>query len=164
MLAACRFTFLLLICVFPLARLSPQTPAPPADPKAEILAFNEKFINAHLRMDNPAIIAMWADDGVSLLPSMAPMVGRATIGKFINDITAQMPGYKIVREKIDFHDLQVSGDWASEWGLETQGLQPPQSTHDGRLRQNSLRSPQRPHRPMEDPTRNVERQPQALTT
>jgi ketosteroid isomerase-like protein len=125
MLSACRFTFLFLVSVFPLVHLSPQTPASPTDPKAEILAFNEKFINAHLRMDNPAIIAMWAEDGVSLLPSMAPMVGRATIGKFINDISAQMPGYKIVREKIDFHDIQVSGDWASEWGLETQGLQPP---------------------------------------
>jgi hypothetical protein len=94
-------------------RVSLQTPAPPADPKAEILAFNEKFINAHLRTDNPAIVAMWADDGASLL------VGRATIGKFISDITAQMPGYRIVREKIDFHGVQVSGDWASEWGLET---------------------------------------------
>ena len=124
MLPACRSTLLVLAVLFFLYS-SPQTPAPPADPKAEILAFNEKFINAHLRMDNPAIIAMWADDGVSLLPSMPPMVGRATIGKFITDITAQMPGYKIVREKIDFHDIQVSGDWASEWGLETQGLQPP---------------------------------------
>ena len=132
MLAACRFTFLFLASVFPFVQLSPQAPPPPADPKAEILAFNEKFINAHLRMDNPAIIAMWAEDGVSLLPSMAPMVGRAAIGKFINDITAQMPGYKIVRERIDFHDIQVSGDWASEWGLETQGLQPPnQPTMEG---------------------------------
>ena len=132
MLAACRFAFLLLLSVFLLLHSAPQTPAPPADPKSEILAFNEKFIDAHLRMDNPAIIAMWADDGVSLLPSMAPMVGRAAIGKFITDITAQMPGYKIVREKIDFHDIQVSGDWASEWGLETQGLQPPnQPTMEG---------------------------------
>ena len=133
MLVACRFTFLFLLVALPFVRLSPQAPAPPADPKAEILAFNEKFINAHLRMDNPAIIAMWAEDGVSLLPSMAPMVGRATIGKFIMDISAQMPGYKIVREKIDFRDIQVSGDWASEWGLETQGLQPPgnQPTMEG---------------------------------
>jgi ketosteroid isomerase-like protein len=125
MLPACRSTFLLLASLFFFLHSSPQTPAPPADPKAEILAFNEKFINAHLRMDNPAIISMWAEDGVSLLPSMAPLSGRAAIGKFINDISAQMPGYKIVREKIDFHNIQVSGDWASEWGLETQGLQPP---------------------------------------
>jgi ketosteroid isomerase-like protein len=125
MLSACRSTFLVLVSLFLFSHSSGQTLAPPADPKSEILAFNEKFINAHLRMDNPAIIAMWAEDGVSLLPSMAPMVGRAAIGKFITDISAQMPGYKIVREKIDFHDVQVSGDWASEWGLETQGLQPP---------------------------------------
>jgi ketosteroid isomerase-like protein len=132
MLPACRLTFLVLVSLFLFVHSSAQTPAPPADPKAEILVFNEKFINAHLRMDNPAIIAMWAEDGVSLLPSMAPMVGRSTIGKFINDISAQMPGYKIVREKIDFRDIQVSGDWASEWGLETQGLQPPnQPTMEG---------------------------------
>jgi len=124
MLPACRSTFLILACVFFFLHSSQQPSAPP-DPKAQILDFNEKFINAHLRMDNPAIIAMWAEDGVSLLPSMPPMVGRAAIGQFINDISAQMPGYKIVREKIDFHDIQVSGDWASEWGLETQGLQPP---------------------------------------
>lgn len=125
MLTACRSTFLILGVLFFFLPASPQTPAPPADPKAQILDFNEKFINAHLRLDNPAIIAMWAEDGVSLLPSMPPMIGRGAIGKFINDISAQMPGYKIVREKIDFHDIQVSGDWASEWGLETQGLQPP---------------------------------------
>jgi len=131
--AACRSTFLAMTFLFFLPLSSPQTPAPPADPKAEILTFNQNFINAHLRMDNPAIIDMWAEDGVSLLPSMAPMIGRATIGKFINDISAQMPGYKIVREKIDFRDIQVSGDWASEWGLETQGLQPPgnQPTMEG---------------------------------
>ena len=131
MFSAGRSIFLLLAALLFL-HSAPQTPTPPADPKSEILAFNEKFINAHLRMDNPAIIAMWAEDGVSLLPSMPPMIGRATIGKFITDITAQMPGYKIVREKINFHDIQVSGDWASEWGLETQGLQPPnQQTMEG---------------------------------
>ena len=123
MLTACRSAFLVLAFLFFFLPSAPQTP--PADPKAEIASFNEKFINAHLRMDNPAIISMWAEDGVSLLPSMAPLVGRAAIGKFINDISAQMPGYKIVREKIDFHDIQVSGNWASEWGIETQGLQPP---------------------------------------
>src|SRR5258706_14549822 len=106
MLVACRSTFLVLPFLL-LLTSSPKTPAPPVDPKAEILAFNEKFINAHLRMDNPAIIAMWADDGVSLLPSMAPMVGRAAIGKLITDIAAQMPGYKVVREIIDFNHSHV---------------------------------------------------------
>lgn len=125
MLAACRSTFFVLGSLFVfLPGLAQNTPA---DPKAEIQAFNQKFINAHLRMDNPAIIAMWADDGVSLLPSMAPMVGKPAIAKFINDISAQMPGFKLVRESIDFRDIRVSssGDWASEWGLEVQAIEPP---------------------------------------
>jgi len=125
MLFACRFCFLGFVAFFLAGHSSLRSLAPSPDPKEEIAAFNEKFINAHLRMDNPAIIGMWADDGVSLLPNMPPLVGKQAIAKFINDITAQMPGYKIVREKIDFRDIQVSGDWASEWGLETQALQPP---------------------------------------
>ena len=43
-------------------------------------------------------------------------------GKYI---LAQMPGYKVVKEEIDFHDIQISGDWASEWGNEHQVVQPP---------------------------------------
>lgn len=120
---ACRSAFLVFASLFFFLPSAPQTP--PADSKAEILSFNEKFINAHLRMDNPAILAMRSENSVSLLPSMAPLVGRAAIGKFVNEIAAQMPGYKIVREKIDFQEIQVSGEWAYEWGLETQGLQPP---------------------------------------
>jgi uncharacterized protein (TIGR02246 family) len=125
MLPACRFTFVALAGLAFLFPTVTQSPAPASDIKSEIQAFNRKFINAHLRMDNPAIIALWADDGVSLLPSMAPLVGKDAIGKFMNDITAQMPGYKLVRESIDFQDIRVSGEWASEWGLETQAIQPP---------------------------------------
>jgi ketosteroid isomerase-like protein len=36
-----------------------------------------------------------------------------------------MPGYKVVKVEIDFHDLQTSGDWASEWATEHQVVQPP---------------------------------------
>jgi uncharacterized protein (TIGR02246 family) len=93
--------------------------------RAEIEAFNQKFIDAHLRMDHPAILSMWAEDGVSLLPQMAPLVGRQAIKKFVEDVVAQMPGYRVTKEEIDFRDIRVSGDWAYEWGLEHQVVQPP---------------------------------------
>jgi len=93
--------------------------------RAEIAAFNQKFIAAHLRMDTPAVLSMWAEDGVSLLPEMAPLVGKQAIGKFVEDVVAKMPGYKVTKQEIDFRDIQVSGDWASEWGLEHQVVQPP---------------------------------------
>ena len=39
--------------------------------RKEIEAFNVKFLEAHQRMDNAAIVGMWAEDGVSLLPETA---------------------------------------------------------------------------------------------
>jgi ketosteroid isomerase-like protein len=36
-----------------------------------------------------------------------------------------MPGYKVTKQEMEFHDIQVSGDWASEWALEHQVVQPP---------------------------------------
>ncbi len=93
--------------------------------RAEIEAFNKKYIDAHLRMDTPMILSFWAEDGVSLLPEMAPLVGRPAIAKFVEDVVAKMPGYKVTKQEIDFRDIQVSGDWASEWGMERQVVQPP---------------------------------------
>jgi uncharacterized protein (TIGR02246 family) len=99
--------------------------AQPASPKAEIEEFNRKYIDAHLRMDTPAIFAFWAEDGVSLLPDMAPLVGKPAIVKFVTDVIAKMPGYKVTQQTIDFQDIQISGDWASEWGMERQVVQAP---------------------------------------
>lgn len=93
--------------------------------RAEIQAFNQKFIDAHLRMDNAAVLSMWAEDGVSLLPEIAPLVGKPAITKFIEDVVARMKGYRMTTEEIDFQNIQVSGDWASEWGLEHQVVEPP---------------------------------------
>jgi uncharacterized protein (TIGR02246 family) len=93
--------------------------------RAEIEAFNREFTAAHLRMDNAAILGMWADEGVSLLPGMAPMTGKPAITEFMERITAQMPGYKVTRQEDEFHDIRVSGDWASEWATTYQVVQPP---------------------------------------
>jgi uncharacterized protein (TIGR02246 family) len=92
---------------------------------AEIRAFNDKFTANILRMDNAAIVAQWADDGVSLLPGTDPIVGRAAIRKMMDDVVAKMPGYKVLTQEDDFQGIEVSGDWASEWALTHQVVQPP---------------------------------------
>jgi hypothetical protein len=76
-------------------------------------------------MDNAAILATWAEDGVGLLPGTAPMIGNATIGKFPNDVTSRMAGYHMQKVEMDFQGIAVSGDWASEWAYEHQVVQPP---------------------------------------
>ncbi len=93
--------------------------------RKEIEDFNTKFIEAHLKMDNAAVLNLWADDGVSLLPETAPMIGKEAIGKFMEDVTAKMPGYHMEKIDVDFQGVEVNGDWASEWAFEHQIVKAP---------------------------------------
>jgi uncharacterized protein (TIGR02246 family) len=93
--------------------------------REEIDAFNKRYVEMHLKMDTAGIFATWAEDGVSLMPGEAPLIGKKAILAWVENILAQMPGYKVVKEEIDFHDIQISGDWASEWATEDQVVQPP---------------------------------------
>jgi uncharacterized protein (TIGR02246 family) len=100
---------------------------------AEIEAFNQKFLAAHLRMDTAQILSFWEDDGVDLMPEMTPIVGKKAITKFVEDAVASIPDYKVTKQEIEWHDIRVSGDWASEWGLEHQVAEGPpgKPTFDG---------------------------------
>jgi uncharacterized protein (TIGR02246 family) len=93
--------------------------------KEEIDAFNKRYVEMHLKMDSAGIFATWAEDGVSLMPGEAPLIGKKAIVAWVENILSQMPGYKVVKEEIDFHDVQISGDWASEWANEHQVVRPP---------------------------------------
>jgi uncharacterized protein (TIGR02246 family) len=96
-----------------------------ASGKDELEKFNNHFRELHLKMDTAGIFALWADDGVDLMPGEAPMIGKKVIQAWVEDILAKMPGYKVTKQEMEFHDIQVSGDWASEWALEHQVVQPP---------------------------------------
>ena len=52
----------------------------PVTARAEIGAFNDSLAAATRRMDNAATLALWADDGVSLLPVLATFVIRGAQG------------------------------------------------------------------------------------
>ncbi len=96
-----------------------------ASAKDEIDVFNKRYVEMHLKMDTAGIFATWAEDGVSLMPGEAPLIGKKAIVAWVENILSKMPGYKVVNEEIDFHDIQISGDWASEWATEHQVVQPP---------------------------------------
>jgi ketosteroid isomerase-like protein len=91
----------------------------------EIEAFNAKFRDVTLSMDNAGLMALWDDDGTTLLPGMGPITSKKTISKWLDDVVSKMPGYKVTKQENDFHDIQISGDWASEWGTTHQVVQPP---------------------------------------
>ena len=87
--------------------------------------FNQKFQDAHAKMDTNAIIGMWAETGVSLLPETAPIVGKTAVGSFIREAVANLTGYKMLKVEMTFKDIRTCGDWATEWGVEHQVIQPP---------------------------------------
>jgi uncharacterized protein (TIGR02246 family) len=93
--------------------------------RKEVEAFNKRYVELHLKMDTAGVLALWAEDGVDLMPGEAPMIGKKTIVTWVQDIVSKMPGYKVTKQEMEFHDIQVSGDWASEWATEHQVVQPP---------------------------------------
>jgi uncharacterized protein (TIGR02246 family) len=94
--------------------------------RKEIEAFNNRYVELHLKMDTAGILALWAEDGVDLMPGDAAMIGKKKIVAWVEDIVAKMPGYKVMKQEMEFHDVHVCGDWASEWATEHQVVQPPE--------------------------------------
>lgn len=86
----------------------------------EIDAFNNAFFDATRHMDTQGTLALWDDEGVSLLPSTKPIAGKAAITKFMNDVMASLSGAHMTKFEGECFDIQQSGDWASEWCTEHQ--------------------------------------------
>ena len=107
-------TFLLLCAMPAMSRAAAATPA------GEIESFNRAFADATRRMDNAATVALWEDDGLSLLPSTKPIRGKAAIAKFIEQVMASIPGAKMRSFELHCFDVETSGPWASEWCTEHQ--------------------------------------------
>src|SRR5216684_7539170 len=93
--------------------------------RKEIEAFNKRYVELHLKMDTAGLLALWAEDGVDLMPGDAPMIGKKKIVAWVEDIVTKMPGYKVTKQEMEFHDIRVCGDWASEWATEHQVVQRP---------------------------------------
>jgi ketosteroid isomerase-like protein len=87
---------------------------------AGIEEFNRALIQATTRMDNSAALALWEDNGISLLPQTKPIVGKRAIAKFLDDVSAQLVGAKMEKFEMHCFALEAVKDWASEWCEEHQ--------------------------------------------
>jgi uncharacterized protein (TIGR02246 family) len=116
----------LILAIFVLSGTLATMASATSDPKTEIDAFNQNYLALHQKMDTPAILALWAEDGVDLMPGENPLIGRAAITEWLNAILAKMPGTKVTQQEMTFHDIRVTGDWATEWATEHQVAQSPE--------------------------------------
>lgn len=119
----CR-ALLLLIAVPAMATSGTAQPAAAPD-RAGIEAFNRAFDDATRRMDSAATLALWEEDGTSLLPSTPPIAGKKAIAAFLAQVMTQLQGAHMEKFEDTCTDIQVSGDWASEWCTEHQIVQLP---------------------------------------
>lgn len=93
--------------------------------RAAVDAFNETFIDACRTMNNAKTADLWAEDSVDLLPGMDPKVGKAEISKWLNGLTEQFKGTKVLQCDVDWQSIQIVGDVAYEWGINTQTVSIP---------------------------------------
>jgi ketosteroid isomerase-like protein len=110
----------LLILMLLLSPVAGRAQANAPSDSSGIARFNGSLVAATRAMDNEAILRLWADDGISLLPGMAPIEGRKAIGAFMYRVTGTLAGAHMERFDFACHDVTVSGDWASEWCTEHQ--------------------------------------------
>lgn len=112
-----RTALLLFIC---LATLPSFARAHDSAARKQIESVNQKFDTAILHMDNAAVLALWADDGVEILPKMPLLDGKKAIADFFDQTTKQLVGYHLKSNDTKFHDISISGDLAVEWGTSDQ--------------------------------------------
>jgi ketosteroid isomerase-like protein len=122
-------TCLILIVICPLTMKGASS-----DPNGEIDAFNRRLEDATRSMDNAATLALWAEGGISLLPSTKPLEGKAAIAAFLESVTTQIHGAKMQEFKLECFAIDVSGDLATEWCTEHQVVLMPEGKppFDGR--------------------------------
>ena len=93
--------------------------------RAAIDELNRRFIEGCRKFDPDATATLWADDGADLLPGMEPMRGRATIARWLNGLSEQMKGVRLLQCDIDWRQIEIVGDLAYEWGINTQTISLP---------------------------------------
>ena len=108
----------LLILALGAARLHAQAPA--ARDSAGIEVLNRAIAEATRHMDTASSLALWTDDGTSLLPSTAAVVGKPAITSFLGAVMTSLKGARMLQFDMRCHDIQVAGDSASEWCTEHQ--------------------------------------------
>jgi ketosteroid isomerase-like protein len=87
--------------------------------------FNQAFVNACQTMNQKSSAALWAEDGVDLLPGMQPMVRQAKIAAWLDSVASQVAGAKMAYCTVDWKDIQIHGDLAYEWGINRQKIEFP---------------------------------------
>ncbi|MBV9493988.1 MAG: nuclear transport factor 2 family protein [Acidobacteria bacterium] len=82
--------------------------------------FNQSFADATRKMSNDATLALWEENGISLLPSTPPIVGKKAIATFLTNVLKDLGGAKMQSFDLACRDITIEGATATEWCTEHQ--------------------------------------------
>src|SRR5689334_16621759 len=71
------------------------------DARKAVDAVNQEIVRACQQRDMDATAALWADEGVDLLPGLAPMVGKAKITAWLDSLRSNLQGAKMAYCTVD---------------------------------------------------------------
>ncbi len=81
-----------------------------------IKRFRAAHDRAALALDAHAMAALWSEDGIILPPGSPPVVGKEAVERFLNDNYSSAEGARYIRNKHDYIDTRIVGEWAFESG------------------------------------------------
>jgi ketosteroid isomerase-like protein len=90
-----------------------------------IAAFNSAFTDAIRAMNNDAVLALWEDDGIAILPGSPPVRGKAAMRAMLQGISSAHPKAKMESFTNQCFDIEGRGSWASERCVEHQVVTEP---------------------------------------
>ena len=103
-----------------LAGMALVVPIRMASSQRTIDEFNTAFSDATRRMSSAASLALWADDGVSIQPSMRTINGKKNIGAYFDTVMKSIAAARMQSFQMRCFDIRTSGDLATEWCIEHQ--------------------------------------------
>ena len=83
---------------------------------AGIEDLHRKDIEASRTGDFEALLSLWTEDGVLLMPEMEPVVGKEAIKSYMGKQAAVSRTYTIREYEHFWQEIKIFDDWAFEWG------------------------------------------------
>ncbi len=102
-----------------------REPSDDQNARKSVDALNQEIVRACQQRDFDATAALWADNGVDLLPGLEPMVAKPKITAWLDSLRPNLLGAKMAYCTIDWQDIQVHGEVAYEWGINRQLIEYP---------------------------------------
>lgn len=90
-----------------------------------VAAFNRAFTDAIRTMNNDAVLSLWEDDGIALLPGTKAVRGKAAMRTMLDAISSAHPRAKMEHFTNECFDIVGNATWVSEWCLEHQVVSEP---------------------------------------